>query len=210
MHPMFIPEPYKALFRKCFNPVHQEWVSYGLLYDLQKPQPLGSSSSDLVLRPFVTHDLDSLLEPDLVHASRAERREVVRRIEHLAQDIPCCLVAEDPREQEPVFMQWMMTANSNDAIQRYFKGRFPRLHRGDALLENAYIPKRHRGKGVMSRAISAVVEHARGENLRWLVTFIDKHNTPSLKGCLRAGFYPFAIRRDVHICFHRIKWRTFS
>lgn len=209
MYSMFIWDHYKVLFRKFYRQLYHEWGSYGLLYDLRDARPLRASGSDLVLRPFKTEDAEVLLAPDLVHASRSERREVIIRIEHLAENIPCCYVAEDPTEREPVFMQWMMTAKSNDAIQRYFRGRFPRLNTGEALLENAYIPKRHRGKRVMPRAIGAVVEYAKRNDLQWLVTFVDKHNTPSLKGCLRAGFYPFAIRRDFHLCCHRIQWRMF-
>ncbi len=196
--------------RGIIRQVYHEWISYGLLYDLGGIRELEKQDSRFIVRPFEMRDTAELLTGDLVNAGCDERREVLRRYALLAENIPSCYVVEDSVEGEPVFMQWLITNEYNDAMQKFFMGRFPRLSAGEALLENAYIPRRHRGKGIMSRALCAVVAHAKKiEDLRWLVTFVDKHNAASLKGCLKAGFYPFATRRDVHMCFHRLRWREF-
>jgi RimJ/RimL family protein N-acetyltransferase len=107
-------------------------------------------------------------------------------------------------------MQWLMLADQNERIQKFFRGRFPRLGADEALLENAYTPPEYRGKGIMSTAMSLITERARSYGCRYVITFVSKDNTPSLKGCAKAGFYPFLVRHDSHTLFHLIRSRRFE
>jgi hypothetical protein len=134
------------LSRGLLRQVYHEWISYGLLYDLYGAREAESGEAGLIVRPFEMRDTAVLLTGDLVNAGCDERREVLRRYALLAENIPSCYVVEDSVEGEPVFMQWLITNEYNDAMQKFFMGRFPRLSAGEALLENAYIPRRHRGK----------------------------------------------------------------
>lgn len=197
------------LYRGLQRQLCQDWTSYGLMRDLRINNPIKRHSASYTVRPYEQQDLEPLLTRDLANANRLERKDILHRYAHLAENIPTCYVVEDQTIGEPVFIQWLMTERSNDSISRFFKGRFPKLSSNEALLENAYIPKHHRGKGVMVQALLAMSEFATAQGFWWLATFVAKDNLPSLKGCLRAGFYPFAIRRDVHLFFHRIKRREF-
>jgi hypothetical protein len=197
------------LYRGLQRQLRQDWTTYGLIRDLRSHIPVKRQSTSYKVRSYEQGDLEPLLARDLINATRRERKDILLRYAHLAENIPTCYVVEDQTIGEPVFIQWLMTERSNDSISRFFKGRFPKLSSKEALLENAYIPKHHRGRGVMVQALLAMSEFATVEGFWWIATFVAKDNLPSLKGCLRAGFYPFAIRRDVHLCFHRIKRREF-
>ena len=39
---------------------------------------------------------------------------------------------------------------------------------------------------------------------RWAITFVDEGNTPSLKGCERAGFAPYLRRVEMYRAFYRV------
>lgn len=198
------------LYRGLQRQLRQDWTSYGLMRDLRTHIPIKRHSTGYKVRPYEQRDLEPLLSRDLINATRLERKDILHRYAHLAENIPTCYVVEDQTIGEPVFIQWLMTERSNNSISRFFKGRFPKLSPNEALLENAYIPKHHRGKGVMVQALLVMSEFATAEGFGWLATFVAKENLPSLKGCLRAGFYPFAIRRDVHLCFHYFQRREFQ
>jgi RimJ/RimL family protein N-acetyltransferase len=103
-----------------------------------------------------------------------------------------------------------MTSFTNERIQSFFKGRFPLLEADEALLENAYTPPAYRGKGVMSSAMARIAELATDRGVRHVMTFIHQDNVPSLKGCAKAGFRPYLMRKDDHACFHLIRRRSFE
>ena len=43
----------------------------------------------------------------------------------------------------------------------------------------------------MASAMAQIAARAADGGVRWVVTFVDEANTPSLKGCERAGFAPY-------------------
>ena len=92
-----------------------------------------------------------------------------------------------------------MSAVDNERIQKYFRGTFPVLAPDQALLEGAFTPESHRGKGIMPRAMALIAEGARNLGARYVITFVAEENIPSLKGCKRAGFVPCMLRKT--------KWR---
>ena len=89
---------------------------------------------------------------------------------------------------DPCYAQWPISAVDNERIQKYFRGTFPVLAPDEALLEGAFTPESHRGKGIMPRAMALIAEGARNLGARYVITFVAEENIPSLKGCKRAGF----------------------
>jgi hypothetical protein len=51
----------------------------------------------------------------------------------------------------------------------------------------------------MAPAVAWVAEQ--DPRARWAVTYVDRSNIPSLRGCRRAGFYPYLLTND--------RWRLF-
>ncbi len=68
-------------------------------------------------------------------------------------------------------------------------------------MENVFVPKSHRGKKIMACGMALVAEKGNGTGCRWATTNVEAWNIASLRGCLAAGFHPYA--------FRRIRWRAF-
>jgi len=196
---------YKLLSRQW----RQEWVSYGLRRDLDVAHEAPAAKIPVAVRELQEGDIPALFQGAPELGTRKERLEIANRLAHLAARIPRCFVAIDEREDRPCYVQWLMTSRHNEQIQRFFRGRFPVLNTNEALLENAYTPLRYRGQGIMSAAMSLIAEKARDFGCRYVITFVLQDNAASLKGCGRAGFFPYTMRRDSHLLFHLIRRRRF-
>lgn len=190
--------------------LYQSWISYGLRRDLDELRPTPEAKIPISVRELNESDIPQLLPIGERALNRKERLEIATRLRHLAERIPRCFVAVDDRTGAPCFMQWLMTADQNERIQGFFQGRFPRLQSNEALLENAYTPPAYRGLGIMSAAMSRIIENAREPGCRYVITFVMSDNAASLKGCTKAGFRPFLIRRDSHALFHLFRRRRFE
>ena len=54
----------------------------------------------------------------------------------------------------------------------------------------------------MPCAMAQLAAKAGEKGARWAITFVSQDNIPSLKGCKRAGFAPFLIRKKEWRLFH--------
>lgn len=116
----------------------------------------------------------------------------------LRAGLPQCYVALT-RAQEVCYLQWLVTPEQRE---RFRSIRFREMHEFNddtVMLEFAYTFKRFRGLGIMAPALAWVLEQEK--QARWAVTYVDRTNLPSLRGCRGAGFYPYQLSRD--------KWRLF-
>lgn len=201
---------YQELGNRLKGHLIEEWVSYGLRRDLSIPYPIPKARIPIAIRELRESDVPHLFPVDTSALPHEEQLEIAARRAHLFQSIPTCYVAIDLRNQTPCFAQWMMGPEHNEAIARFFRGRFPQLRSDEALLENAYTPIVYRGKGIMPAAMAMIAERAIGMGRRYLITFVSRENIPSLKGCTMAGFRPYITRNDTHILLHIFKRRYFS
>lgn len=115
--------------------------------------------------------------------------------------VPTCYVAVNEFDQ-PCYMQWLIGPDQNHKLDAIFGDTFPSLNKDEVLLEAAFMSPSFRGKRIMPAAMSRIAAMAANmEGIRYVNTYVDIENIPSLKGCKRAGFSPFLLRRD--------KWRLF-
>lgn len=201
---------FQEIGNKLFGQLHQEWLSYGLRRDLLDIQQPFKARIPLSIRALQQDDIRHVLPVDDPSLDRKERLEVRSRREHLENDIPTPYVAVDLRTDTPCFIQWLMGPEHNDKIQSFFKGRFPILESNEMLLENAYTPVAYRNKGIMPAAMAMIAERAAQLGRRYVITFVLHDNVPSLKGCTKAGFQPYLIRRDTQALFNLFKRRQFT
>ena len=64
------------------------------------------------------------------------------------------------------------------------------------MLEFAFTPEAHQGKGIMAAAMARIAERGADLGARYVITFVDHENVPALKGCQRSGFRPYLLRSD--------------
>ena len=166
----------------------------GLGRSLALPHTAPAARIPITVRPLTGDDLPAVLE-DGAELSGEEKWD--RRYRRLLLESgigrPWVAVTAD---DEPCYIQWIFGPEDNDDVQRFFRGIFPRLEPGTALLEGAFTPSAHRGKKIMSEAMSLIAERAGDEvDAHHVVTFVGVYNPASLKGCARAGFLEEVTRR---------------
>lgn len=174
--------------------VHSQSHSVGLARDLRAPHETPQALVPLRVRvleerdvPFVLGDEDGLDNEELW--DRATRRRL------LAAGIGTPYVAAAEND-EPCYVQWLFGARENDDVNAFFGGLFPALDPDMALLEGAFTPAAHRGRRIMSAAMSMIAEKAADLGARYVITFVAADNGASLKGCARAGFAPYVDRTE--------------
>jgi len=186
---------FRALANDVTCYLYSDEYSLGLRRDLDKPFTSPPAKIPLTIRPLRDTDVDALLGPPDIDLPWDAFRLRQRRRRFLEQDIPTCYVAVTEND-EPAYMQWLIGAESNDRIQAYFEGKFPRLQQNEALLELAFSPEAFRGLRIMPYAMSEIALRAREFGARYVVTFVQEDNLPSLKGSERAGFLPYQRRHE--------------
>lgn len=174
---------------------YSERVSYGLRRDLAVPFAAPPARLPLAIRPWREADAAWMLDlaaPEITVAGRDERRT---RLDLLAAGIATCYVAVTA-DDRPCFIQWLIGSEENAQVQGYFKGIFPWLAADEALLEGGFTLEAYRSQGIMSWGLAAVAERGKDLGARWAITFVTEDNLASLKGCRRAGFVPYLLRKE--------------
>ena len=179
-----------------------DWTHYGLARDLETPFRAPAAKIPLQIRTLRESDLQKLLGMTADYVSDRGPYVRMHRLNFVDAGVGTCYVAVTD-DDEPCYMQWLMLARENDGIAGYFKGIFPVLARDEALLEYAFTREDYQGKGIMPAAMARIAEKARDDGARRVITFVDHHNIPALKGCQRAGFSPYLIRVDRWRLLHR-------
>lgn len=187
--------------------LRNESTRYGLRRDLAQPFPAPSAKIPITVRPLTEADLSTLLAIDDT-TSPEDRYEIACRQALAAKRIEGAYVAVDERNGRPCYVQWLFGAADNDFVRR-LRG-FPQLAADEALLEGAYTPASHRGLGIMPAAMGLIAEKAAAFGARYVITFVDQNNIPSLKGCQRCGFSPDLLHRLTGLCFGLFRRDSFT
>ena len=190
----------RTLIREVLRRSHSTEHSLGLRRDLDVPFETPAARIDLEIRPLAKEDIHELLDDYDDEVTGEAIKERARRKLFLREEIPTCYVAV-AEGGHPTYMQWLMGPDQNEAIQSYFSGGFPILKDDEALLEFAFSVEKYRGMRVMQHAMSEIAVKGRDLGARFVLTFVNEDNIPALKGCKRAGFFPYMIRVD--------QWRFF-
>ena len=201
---------YAEFGRRTAALTYERRISYGLRRDLRIPIKHPKAKIPISVREMRESDLPAMFDSK-VTLHRREQVELHARKSHYEAKIPRCYVAIDERNGTPCYFQWLMGPQENAKIQALFPpGWFPTLKADEALLENAYTPVAYRGNGIMSAAMALIAEEADALGCRYVITFVERDNIPSLKGCHNAGFLPYLVRNEKRYLANNIIRRSFS
>lgn len=197
--------------KRCAGLIYERRTTFGLRRDLQVPLTLPKAKIPISIREFAASDVAALFPEHQATLTRKEKIELAVRRAHFEAAIPTCYVAVDQRDGSPCYFQWLMGPRQNDKIQSFFPKRwFPVLAPDVALLENAYTPVHYRGNGIMSAAMALIAERAADIGARYVITFVESNNVPSLRGCAKSGFSPYLVRDEARYLFNLARRRTFE
>jgi len=193
----------QGVWRAVSERLYSNGGSLGLRRDLAVPLPVPTAKRPIQVRPLAPEDDLSFLDIDRpgLSADQVFARLGQRRI--LQSGLATCYVAIGPGGT-PCYMQWLIPSGENDRVRTCFLNLYPHLGPDEVLLEGAYTPEAHRGQGIMASAMAQIAQRAAHSGARWAITFVDQGNTPSLKGCERAGFVPYLRRVEMYRLFHRV------
>lgn len=189
-----------VLLREFKKRIYSHSVSIGLQRDLNNEFQAPPAKINIEIRPLRKEDFAELLEPSTDPSVNPRIIAIQKRM--VNANIPTCYVAVTT-DSKPCYIQWLIGYDDNQKIENYFRGVFPPLKESEALLEGAYSNPAFRGLRIMPMAMALIAEKATEINARWVHTFVDITNIPSLKGCQRAGFKPYLLRKDRWFLFHR-------
>ncbi|MEM9075499.1 MAG: N-acetyltransferase [Bacteroidota bacterium] len=183
----------KGNFIFIFNGIKKRVLSkneaYGLRRDLTQPFENPKALIQIHIRPVEKGD-NTFFSSDNFN------------IGILSAKLQTCYIATDDGGT-PCYRQWLMASGENSKIERFWKGLFPILKSDEALLENAFTIPDFRGKRVMPAAMALIAEKGHKLGARYILTFVDINNIPSLKGCKRSGFSPYTLRTEKWFLFNR-------
>ncbi|MET3695302.1 N-acetyltransferase [Methylobacterium goesingense] len=165
----------------------------------------------LVLRDFQHDDLQSLFHFNENTFLEQEKINILWRLEMVSKGslISRCFVAADEHSGYPYHIQWLTEPGSSDQIRQALA--LPALGFGEALLENAYTPPRHRGLGIMPAAIELIAQHNANVDRQFLIMFIDTKDYSSLSAVKKSGLLPYTVRtweQYVFGLFQRIRFKS--
>jgi hypothetical protein len=177
---------------------HSTTRSFELRRDLTVPYSSPQANIPIQIRPFKSDDLDYLLGHGQVKQTDPMLDNNQRSLAGSGLTQGYVAVTSNGH---PCYMQWLIGPNQNDRLQSFYKGIFPPLADDEALLEGAFMQPNYTGLRIMPAAMSMITEKAIETGNRWVITYVDITNIPSLKGCHRSGYSPSRIRTD--------QWRFF-
>jgi hypothetical protein len=179
------------------------WASLkglGLRRDLAAPFVTPAANIPISVRPLRKDDIPQLIGTDDPHLSGAGRLERLNRLNMIRSGFKSCYVAVTA-DDTPCYMQFLIGSDENDLVRTHFRGLYPTLTPEEALLEGAFTLDSFRGQRIMPSAMAQIAAKASEFGARWVITYVGSDNIASLKGCKRAGFYPFQEREE--------RWRLF-
>ncbi|MBD1396141.1 N-acetyltransferase [Pontibacter sp. JH31] len=180
--------------------IYSSKQSVGLRRDMSKPFASPKANIDIQVRPLEEQDTKFLLCTEGLTEKEVKIVEVQRNL--VNSDLKRCYVAVT-EDGTPCYMQWVLKPQDNKKIKRYFGNIFPDLKQNEALLEGAFMHHAFRGKRVMPEAMCQIADQAYQNGARYVITFVEVHNIPSLKGCKNCGFSPYILRKETWILFRR-------
>jgi GNAT superfamily N-acetyltransferase len=188
---------YRPLLRRLRLRAWSDTVSIGLDYDPRVQPALRMPRIPVEVRPIRPGEIPAFTDlpgagaPRTLALTRANARYL------LESGLQTCYVGLI--DDEPAYMQFLITADQNERLSEVFDGRFPPLADGEALLEFAFTLPEHRARPVMPTVLLRLIELAAEQGARRVVAYSQVENAKLIRFFLRLGFAPFCVRTD--------KWR---
>jgi len=188
---------YRPLLRRLRLRAWSDTVSIGLDYDPRVQPTLRVPRIPVDVRPIRPQEIPAFIELPDAGASRALALTRANARYLLESGLQTCYVGLI--DDEPAYMQFLITADQNERLSKLFDGGFPPLADGEALLEFAFTRPEHRARPVMPTVFLRLIELAAEQGVRRVVAYSQVENPKLIRFFLRLGFAPFCVRTD--------KWR---
>lgn len=192
----------KVVWEVLRRHIYSNNIYIGLRRDLQQPLELPRARIPISIRNIKPRENPELLDCYREGLTSDQISELIYQKKILESGLKECYLAVN-EQNKPTYMQWMIPSSENAKVQELFgKDFFPRLNEDEVLLEAAFTYFDFRSKGIMPRAMAEIANAGSEFGARYAITFCHEWNTPSIKGCKKAGFQPY-LQRDIKYRFFR-------
>lgn len=188
---------YRPLLRRLRLRAWSDTISIGLEYDPRVQSALRIPRIPVEVRPIRPREIPAFTELPGAGGSRTESLTRANARYLLESGLQTCYVGLI--DDEPAYMQFLITADQNERLSKLFDGRFPPLAEGEALLEFAFTLPAHRARPVMPTVLLRMIELAAEQGAWRVIAYAQVENAKLIRFFLRLGFAPFCVRKD--------KWR---
>lgn len=183
------------VLRSLKNRTYSQTTSVVLRRDLERPLAAPKAKIPITVRRMEAREMPRVLA--LVSALPGYARTSREIFLNERLGIVYVAVTEDG---ELCYVQWLVGPAEAPRLARHTTLPVPGTR--EAVVEGCLIPDSFQGKGIMAAAMARVAEHAVDLGARWVLTLVNEQNVPSLRGCLKAGFEPYQIKRDRWMMMH--------
>ena len=182
----------RELTRLVLRRLWSSSASFGLRADLNRLPEVRAARIPVRMEP---RDPESFIgfEDELSRVSGSDAVDVAHRNAFCAAGVRTLYVAADDSGR-PIYAQWLVRHEEQEALHRVTHGFFPQLDEGEALLEGAYSFPSARKQGAMADGMGQLLIRARDAGDRTAFTYVSEENIASLRGCANVGFAPDHVR----------------
>jgi GNAT superfamily N-acetyltransferase len=190
-----------ALFDEVKRRLYSTERSVCLRRDLRSPFDSPQAAVKFRITPLNATHAEKLFELESPNQNLPAVKDLINRLNLYRARIGTCYAAVD-EAGEPCYMQWLIGPRENQKLRELYRDGILQLRADEMLLEGAFTRGAFRGKGIMAAAMAHIAENGKRVGARWVVTVVKEENTPSLKGCKKAGFEPYMLKTT--------QWRFFK
>lgn len=192
----------KLLLRQIYS----KSVQVGFTMDLQKTDiPVVEAKLKYNLRLATQEDMDEILQLAKSESKAMAQKLIYRRL--IWEDgYRNCYIARTADTNEICFTQFTIFAEDAKIVKGGFNNWFPKLEKGEALIEGAYTFEKFRGNRIHPAVTAEQLRICKEKGVKRMLAHVKKNNTDSLKGTERAGYIPFEEVTDLNILFFTRKW----
>lgn len=153
------------------------------------------------LRPASPEDFQEL-RASIAAAGKDSAHELVQRVWFYESGFRNCYIARTADTGEICHLQWLLSPDENDVVNKGFGSRLPRIKEEEILIENVYTPEKFRRNGLLLSVTAELCELARNQGSRRIVVHVRKNNNSAMEGYTKIGFKEFEVVQERKLLFH--------
>jgi hypothetical protein len=181
---------WNLIFKELIRRIYSDELTYISYFDLTKKIEVPEPRLPLKLRALVQEDIPELL---VKHSKTLEAMELKTRLSILMlirSGMETCYIGVTDHGK-PVVMNWLITSEMNDKVQRYFGGGIQPLKSDEVLCEFLFTDQEYRKMHLTSWSTMALFSKAKELGASRAVAYSPEKNSLSWEVAKKIGWLPY-------------------
>jgi hypothetical protein len=190
------------IFKELRRRVYSNEIVYVSYFDLTKKIEVPEPRLPLTLRSLVKDDIPELL---VKHSRMLDPMELKTRLSILwfiKSGVETCYIGVTEKEK-PVLMNWLLTPDMNDKIQRLFGDGIQLLKPNEVLCEFLFVDQEYRGLHLNTWSTMKLFIKAQELGASRAIAYSPKLNNLSWEVAKKIGWTPYLVKQVNRRIFRR-------